>query len=69
MTILLLHIISARPSKQPLMVRTVVPSSRYILSSAPILFHAASGWRIHCGVDVTELSTNKQHTLFLQEQI
>ena len=22
--------------------------------------HAASGWRIHCGVEVTELSTNKQ---------
>ena len=27
------------------------------------------GWRTHCGVEVTELSTNKQHTLFLQEQI
>jgi hypothetical protein len=25
--------------------------------------NAASGWRIHCGVEVTELSTNKQHTL------
>ena len=25
--------------------------------------HTASGWRIHCCVDVTELSTNKQHTL------
>ena len=25
--------------------------------------HAASGWSIHCGVEVTELSTNKQHTL------
>ena len=25
--------------------------------------HAASGWRIHCGVEVTELSTNKQHPL------
>jgi hypothetical protein len=24
--------------------------------------HAASSWRIHCGVEVTELSTNKQHT-------
>ena len=23
------------------------------------------GWRIHCGVEVTELSTNKQHTLSL----
>ena len=27
--------------------------------------HVASGWRIHCGVEVTELSTNKQHPLFL----
>jgi hypothetical protein len=25
--------------------------------------HAAFDWRIHCGVEVTELSTNKQHTL------
>jgi hypothetical protein len=25
--------------------------------------HAASDWRIHCGVEVTELSTDKQHTL------
>jgi hypothetical protein len=25
--------------------------------------HSAFGWRIHCGVEVTELSTNKQHTL------
>jgi len=25
--------------------------------------YAASGWRIHRGVEVTELSTNKQHTL------
>jgi hypothetical protein len=25
--------------------------------------HAASGWRIHCGVEVTELSTNKQLSL------
>jgi hypothetical protein len=24
--------------------------------------HAAFGWRIHCGVEVTESSTNKQHT-------
>ena len=29
--------------------------------------HAASGWRIHCGVEVTELSTNKQHTLSLRK--
>jgi hypothetical protein len=25
--------------------------------------HAAIGWRIHCGVEVIELSTNKQHSL------
>jgi hypothetical protein len=25
--------------------------------------HAAHGWRIHCNVEVTEWSTNKQHTL------
>jgi hypothetical protein len=25
--------------------------------------HAAHGWRIHCGVEVTEWSTNKQHDL------
>jgi hypothetical protein len=24
--------------------------------------HAAIGWRIHCGVEVTELSTIKQHS-------
>jgi hypothetical protein len=28
---------------------------------------AAFGWRIHCGVEVTELSTNKQHTLSIIE--
>ena len=25
--------------------------------------HPASGWHIHCGVEVTEWRTNKQHTL------
>ena len=25
--------------------------------------HATFGWRIHCGVEVTELSTNKQQSL------
>jgi hypothetical protein len=25
--------------------------------------HVAHDWRIHCGVEVTELGTNKQHTL------
>ena len=25
--------------------------------------HAGSGWRIHCGVEVTELSTNKHQSL------
>jgi hypothetical protein len=31
--------------------------------------HAASGWRIHCGVKVTELSTNKQHSLSLRMKL
>jgi hypothetical protein len=31
--------------------------------------HAAHGWRIHCGVEVTELSTNKQHTLCIQKTL
>jgi hypothetical protein len=31
--------------------------------------HAAHGWRIHCGVEVTELSTNKQHTLSLTNKV
>ncbi len=30
--------------------------------------HPAFGWRIHCGVEVIELSTNKQHTLSTQLQ-
>jgi hypothetical protein len=46
-TILLSHIISARPSKQP--------------KKKPRGF----GWCIHRGVEVTELSTNKQqHSLY-----
>jgi hypothetical protein len=48
-TILLFHIISARPSKQPRMVRAFLRYTRGL------------GWRIHCGVEVTESSTNKQH--------
>ena len=42
-TILLFHIISARPPKQP------------------SFFSRSLGWRMHLGVEVTELSTNKQH--------
>jgi hypothetical protein len=41
-TILLFHIISARPSKQPRMVRTFFRYTRGL------------GWRIHCGVEVSE---------------
>jgi hypothetical protein len=26
--------------------------------------HTAHGWRIHCGVEVTEWSTNKQHSRY-----
>jgi hypothetical protein len=38
--------------------------SKYILTHKHHTHpHNASGWRIHCGVEVTELSTNKQHTL------
>ena len=37
--------------------------SRRVRQHANRQNHAASGWRIHCGVEVTELSTNKQHTL------
>ena len=32
-------------------------------SGADTAPHVAFGWRIHCGVEVTKLSTNKQHTL------
>ena len=53
-TILLFHTISAMPPKQP---RMYVPSLRYT---------RGLGWRmhsVHCGVEVTETSTNKQHHL------
>jgi hypothetical protein len=30
--------------------------------------HAVSGWRIHCGVEVTELSTNKQLSLSVDKE-
>jgi hypothetical protein len=48
-TILLFHIISARPLNSLVW---YVPSLRYT---------RGLGWRIHCGVEVTESSTNKQH--------
>ena len=31
--------------------------------------HVSSGWRIHCCVEVTELSTNKQHNLVMLEGV
>jgi hypothetical protein len=34
-----------------------------VAAAAVIMAHAAHGWRIHCGVEVTEWSTNKQHSL------
>ncbi len=48
-TILLFHTIGARPPKQSRMVRTFLKYTRGL------------GWRMHCGVEVTESSTNKQH--------
>ncbi len=41
------------------------PAHSFIIGPAVINTHthAAFGWRIHCGVEVTELSTNKQHSL------
>ncbi len=50
-TILLFHTISARPPKQPRMVRTFLK------------VHTRPSWRMHCGAEVTESSTNKQHHL------
>ena len=50
-TILLFHTISARPPKQTRMVRTFLK------------IHTGLGWRMHCGAEVTESSTNKQHHL------
>ena len=44
-TILLFHIIGARPPKQL------------------FFFSRGLGWRMHLGVEVTELITNKQHHL------
>jgi hypothetical protein len=50
--------------------RYIAWSFTYWLSPITTFHHVsdpqgASGWRIHCGVEVTELSTNKQHTLSL----
>ena len=43
------------------------PQWRNLLQTkfSPATPHAASGWRIYCGVEVTELSTNKQLSLSL----
>jgi len=59
-TIPLFHTISARPP--PLVLGPLnslvwyVPSLRYT---------RGLGWRMHCGAEVTESSTNKQHHLSL----
>jgi hypothetical protein len=53
-TILLFHTISARPPKQPRMVRTFLT-----VHTLPRL--AGHHHLMHCGVEVTESSTNKQH--------
>ena len=51
-TILLFHIISDRPPKQPL-----------------FFVSRGLGCRMHLGVEVTELSTNKQHHLSLELEV
>jgi hypothetical protein len=35
----------------------------HIYTQTPNTQPRGFGWRIHCGVEVTESSTNKQHTL------
>jgi hypothetical protein len=50
-TMLLFHTISARPLNSLVW---YVPSLRYT---------RGLGWRMHCGAEVTESSTNKQHHL------
>jgi hypothetical protein len=57
-TILLFHIISARPCKQPRMVRTFL---KVHMVRTFLKVHSGLGLCIHCGVEVTESSTNKQH--------
>ena len=52
--------IVAAPVHVPSLAPLLLPSFFHTISFGP---HAASGWRIHCGVEVTELSTNKQHSL------
>ena len=42
-----------------------VVSESQIYKQTPNTQPHGFGWRIHCGVEVTELSTNKQHTLSL----
>ena len=58
-TILLFYTISARPSKQPRMVRTLYQVQAVYTRSRGL------GWRIHCGVEVTESSTNKLISAFV----
>ena len=43
--------------------KKVLPFS--VLRSFSFITSRGFGWRIHCGVEVTESSTNKQHTLSL----
>ena len=53
-TILLLNVISARPSKQPLL--WYVPSSRYIWSSGPIFCESWGGvWGVWAGPELVQM--------------
>jgi hypothetical protein len=47
--------------------KKVLPFS--VLRSFSFITSRGFGWRIHCGVEVTESSTNKQHTLSYPNRI
>jgi hypothetical protein len=48
---------------QPQVQRLRDPSTSHIYTQTPNTLPRGFGWCIHCGVEVTELSTNKQHSL------
>jgi len=52
------------PSDMPPILARLEPSCEYMYKSS-LLWNRGLGWRIHESVEVTKLSTNKQHTLSL----